>query len=71
MRDVTHQKGHNYLKYMYIVSFVDSFFKFLQAFKKRVCNTADLGDEFHYLLKCDYFNEKRKSCIDKKIFKKL
>ena len=56
MRDVTHQKGHNYLKYMYIVSFVDSFFKFLQAFKKRVCNTADLGDEFHYLLKCDYFN---------------
>ena len=28
----------------------------------------DLGDEFHYLLKCNYFNEKRKTCI---IFKKL
>ena len=21
-----------------------------------LCNTADLGDEFHYLLKCDYFS---------------
>jgi hypothetical protein len=30
------------------------------------CNTGDLGDEFHYLLKCDYFNEKRKTWIDKK-----
>ena len=35
------------------------------------CNTEDLGDEFHYLLKCDYFNEKRKTCIDKKLFFKL
>ena len=33
-----------------------------------LCNTADLGDEFHYLLKCDYFNERRKICIDKKYF---
>jgi hypothetical protein len=24
-----------------------------------LCNTADLGNEFHYLLKCDHFNEKR------------
>ena len=30
-----------------------------------LCNT-DLRDEFHYLLKCDYFSEKRKTCIDKK-----
>ena len=34
-----------------------------------LCNTADLGDEFHYLLKCDYFSEKRKTYIDKKYFK--
>ena len=33
-----------------------------------LCNTADLGDEFHYLLKCDYFSEKRKTYIDKKYF---
>ena len=33
-----------------------------------ICNTEDLGDEFHYLLKCDCFNEKRKTCIDKKYF---
>ena len=26
-----------------------------------LCNTADLGDEFHYLLKCNYFSEKRKT----------
>ncbi len=26
-------------------------------------------DEFHYLLKCDYFSEKRKTYIDKKYFK--
>ena len=26
-------------------------------------------DEFHYLFKCDYFNEKRKTCIDKIYFK--
>ena len=32
-----------------------------------LCNTADLGDEFHYLLKCDYFSEKRKTYIDNKI----
>ena len=25
-----------------------------------------LGDELHYLLKCKYFNEKRKTCLDKK-----
>ena len=31
-----------------------------------LCNTADLGDELHYLLKCVYFSEKRKACIDKK-----
>ena len=31
-------------------------------------NTEDIGDEFHYLLKCDYFNEKRKTYLDKKIF---
>ena len=31
-----------------------------------VCNTEDLGDEFHYLLKCNYFNGNRKTCIDKK-----
>ena len=30
-----------------------------------LCNTEDLGDEFHYLLKSNYFNEKRKTCIDK------
>jgi hypothetical protein len=34
-----------------------------------LCNTADLGDEFHYLLKCNYFSEKRKTCLDKKYFK--
>ena len=36
-----------------------------------LCNTEDLGDEFHYLLKCacDYFNEKRKICIDKNYLK--
>jgi hypothetical protein len=34
-----------------------------------LCNTADLGDEFHYLLKCDYFSEKKKTCIAKKYFK--
>jgi hypothetical protein len=34
-----------------------------------LCNTADLGDEFHYLLKCDYFSEKGKTYIDKKYFK--
>ena len=32
-------------------------------------NTEDLENEFHYLLKCDYFNEKRKTCIDKNILK--
>ena len=31
-----------------------------------LCNTTDRGDEFHYLLKFDYFNGKRKTCIDKK-----
>ena len=30
-----------------------------------LCNTEDLEDEFHYLLKSNYFNEKRKTCIDK------
>ena len=30
-------------------------------------NTEDLGDEFHYLLKCDYFSETRKTCIDTKM----
>jgi hypothetical protein len=25
--------------------------------------------EFHYLLKCNYFSEKRKTCLDKKYFK--
>jgi hypothetical protein len=34
-----------------------------------LCNTADLGDEFHYLLKCNYFSEKRQTCSDKKYFK--
>ena len=34
-----------------------------------LCNRADLGDEFHYLLKCDYFSEKRKTYIDKKYLK--
>ena len=32
-----------------------------------LCNTQDLGDEFHCLLKYDYFNKKRKTCLDKKI----
>jgi hypothetical protein len=27
-----------------------------------LCYTEDLRDELHYLLKCDYFNEKRKTC---------
>jgi hypothetical protein len=35
-----------------------------------LCNTADLGDEFHYLLKCACFSEKRKTYIDKKYFNK-
>ena len=34
-----------------------------------LCNTADLGDEFHYLLKCNWFSEKRETCLDKKYFK--
>ena len=34
-----------------------------------LCNIADLGDEFHYLLKCNYFSEKRKTCLNKKYFK--
>ena len=35
-----------------------------------LCNTTDRGDEFHYLLKFDYFNGKRKTCIDKKKYLK-
>ena len=34
-----------------------------------LCNTADLGDEFLYLLKCNYFSENRKPCLDKQNFK--
>ena len=33
-----------------------------------LCNTADLGDEFHYLFKCNCFSEKRKTCFDRKYF---
>ena len=28
-----------------------------------LCSTANLGDEFHYLLKCDYFSEKKERIV--------
>ena len=31
--------------------------------KRTVCTTNDLGDEFHYLLVCPFFNSKRKQYI--------
>ena len=31
--------------------------------KCTLCTTNDLGDEFHYLLKCPFFNSKRKQYI--------
>ena len=27
------------------------------------CNIGSVGDEFHYILNCSYFNEKRKECL--------
>ena len=33
--------------------------------KCRVCNSGDIGDEFHYLLVCTHFNETRKKYIKK------
>ena len=29
-----------------------------------LCNSGDIGDEFHYILECTYFSEERKECID-------
>ena len=37
--------------------------------KCELCDSNDLGDEFHYLLKCKFFDESRKDYIDKKYFK--
>ena len=30
----------------------------------QLCNLGDIGDEFHYLLICNYFNRERKLYID-------
>ena len=37
--------------------------------KCQMCNLKDLGDEFHYVLKCPNFNEDRKKYIKKYYFK--
>ena len=31
-----------------------------------LCNSNEIGDEFHYILECTYFSEERKECIDEK-----
>ena len=33
-----------------------------------LCNKNDLGDEYHYLLICPFFSDKRKQFIDKYYF---
>ena len=41
-----------------------SFFKLDRAKNTcKLCKTGDLGDEFHYLFKCSYFNTQRKKPI--------
>ena len=27
------------------------------------CNMGSVGDEYHYILNCTYFNEKRQECL--------
>ena len=27
------------------------------------CNCGDIGDEFHYIFKCEFFNEERRKCL--------
>ena len=34
-----------------------------------LCNSQDLGDEFHYLLKCSFMSDMRKNCIDNNFFR--
>ena len=37
--------------------------------KCRLCQKNDIGDEFHYLLICPYFNNERKKSINQYFFK--
>ena len=34
-----------------------------------LCNSQDLGDEFHYLLKCSFMSDMRKNCINNIFFR--
>ncbi len=34
-----------------------------------ICNRDEIGDEFHYLFKCDYFTEERRKYIPEEIFR--
>ena len=34
-----------------------------------ICNSGDIGDEFHYIFICAVFNDSRKQLLEKKIYK--
>ena len=34
-----------------------------------LCSKKDVGDEYHYLLKCDYFDNERKTFIEARYIK--
>jgi hypothetical protein len=34
--------------------------------KCQLCQENQIGDEFHYIMRCSYFHDKRESCIEKR-----
>ena len=42
----------------------------LDDHKCPLCSANTLGDEFHYLLECSYFNTQRQKYIDKRFYKR-
>ena len=33
--------------------------------KCKLCNRSQIGDEYHYIYECNYFNQKRKQSLSK------
>jgi hypothetical protein len=50
-------------------SYIFQTFSLIYLIKVQIFFIFDFFCEFHYLLKCNYFSEKRKTCVDKEYFK--
>jgi hypothetical protein len=39
--------------------------------KCQLCQENQIGDEFHYIMRCSYFHDKRESCIEKRYLTRI